>query len=219
MKFITKSIITLLVTLAFSPVTFAMTKQEKIAEITQMLETNEGIIDSVHDSLAAYIDQQSSFDKTLVESHDFIYNNPHHPWCKKLDPVLRKIADEFPNDIKVINIYIPLKERDSPLNSATFGLNVWNNDKEKYKAVEEMLISKPGIHNVRSIMKVAKKNKATDYVSSDSEIAIEVAENYNLFTRLGVRGTPAMLIDGTLLPGYLPYEKLYPIVNGVFQGS
>ncbi|MFA0500687.1 DsbA family protein, partial [Vibrio sp. 10N.222.46.A1] len=77
MKFITKSIITLLVTLAFSPVTFAMTKQEKIAEITQMLETNEGIIDSVHDSLAAYIDQQSSFDKTLVESHDFIYNNPH----------------------------------------------------------------------------------------------------------------------------------------------
>ncbi|MFA0617725.1 DsbA family protein, partial [Vibrio sp. 10N.222.49.A4] len=64
MKFITKSIITLLVTLAFSPVTFAMTKQEKIAEITQMLETNEGIIDSVHDSLAAYIDQQSSFDKT-----------------------------------------------------------------------------------------------------------------------------------------------------------
>ncbi|MCY9874894.1 DsbA family protein [Vibrio barjaei] len=233
MKFITKSIITLLVTLAFSPVTYSMTKQEKIAEITQMLEMNEGVIDSVHDSLAAYIDQQSSFNKTLAESHDFIYNNPHHPWygsehpkltivnmtdfscpwCKKLDPVLRKIADELPNDIKVINIYIPLKERDSPLNSATFGLNIWNNDREKYKAVEEMLISKPGIHNTRSIMKVAKKNKVTDYVSSNNEIAIEVAENYNLFKKLGVRGTPAMLIDGALLPGYLPYEKLYPIVK------
>ncbi|MEZ9565596.1 DsbA family protein [Vibrio artabrorum] len=235
MKFITKSIITkcILVTLAFSPVTYAMTKQEKLAEITQMLEQNEGIIDSVHDSLAAYIDQQSSFDKTLAESHDFIYNNPHHPWygsehpkltivnmtdyscpwCKKLDPVLRKIADNFPNDIKVISIYIPLKERDSAVNSATFGINVWNNDKAKYKAVEEMLISKPGIHNLRSIMKVANKNKVADDVSSNSEISIEVAENYNLFTKLGVQGTPAMLIDGTLLPGYLPYEKLYPIIK------
>ncbi|MCC4788571.1 DsbA family protein [Vibrio splendidus] len=66
-------------------------------------------------------------------------------------------------------------------------------------------------------MKVAKKNKATDYVSSDSKITTEVAENYDLFTKLGVRGTPAMLIDGTLLPGYLPYEKLYQIVKAKLE--
>ncbi|MEZ8477897.1 DsbA family protein, partial [Vibrio splendidus] len=29
--------------------------------------------------------------------------------------------------------------------------------------------------------------------------------------------TPAMLIDGTLLPGYLPYEKLYQIVKAKLE--
>ncbi|MGF1692607.1 thioredoxin domain-containing protein [Photobacterium kagoshimensis] len=237
MKFITKIIITLFATVAFTPVSYAMTNQEKIAEITQMLETHQGIISSVHDSLASYIDQQNGFEKALAESHDFIYNNPNHPWygsnnptltivnmtdfscpwCKKLDPVLRKIVDDFPNEIKVINIYIALKERDTLPNSATFGLNVWNNDKLKYKAVEEMLISKPGIHNTRSIMKVAKKNKATDYVAPNNEVTKEVAENYNLFSKLGIRGTPAMLIDGALLPGYLPYDQLYPIVKAKLE--
>ncbi|GEK14413.1 DsbA family protein [Aliivibrio fischeri] len=233
MKFKTKLITTLVMACLFSPLASAMTQAEKIEDINKMLEGNPAIIDSLHESLAMYIAQQSKYEQTLADNHDYMYNNPNHPWfgaenpkltivvltdfscpwCKKLDPVLMQLLEEHPDDLKVINIYVPLKEGSNPANSATFALRVWKESPEKFNKISETLLSKPGVHNSRSIMKVAKANDAEKYVSTVQETQDMVAKNYQLFTDLGVRGTPAMLIDGQLLPGYLPYEKLAPMVE------
>ncbi|MGD8172735.1 DsbA family protein [Vibrio sp. TRT 21S02] len=233
MKFNSKLFVTLMVTMMLSPVVSAMTEQEKLDDINKMLKGNSAIIDSLHESLAMYIVQQKKFDQTLVDNHDYIYNNPNLPWfgasepkltivvltdlscpwCKKLDPVLQKITKEHPEEVKVINIYVPLKELSSPSNSSTFALKVWKERRDKFEEVSEMLMSKPGIHNLRSIMKVATANNVAQYVSTDDEMIEMVKKNYQLFIDLGIQGTPAMLIDGQLIPGYLPYEKLAPMVE------
>ncbi|KAB2823963.1 DsbA family protein [Aliivibrio finisterrensis] len=233
MKFKTKLITTLVMACLFSPLASAMTQSEKIQDINEMLKGNPAIIDSLHESLAMYIVQQGNYQKTLADYHDYMYNNPNLPsfgakdpkltivvltdlscpWCKKLDPVLMRLVEENPDDLKVINIYVPLKEHLNPINSATFAMRVWKESPEKFNIINETLWSKPGIHNVRSVMKVAKANDAEKYVSTDKEVEDMVAKNRQLFTDLGARGTPAMLIDGQLLPGYLPYEKLAPMVE------
>ncbi|OCH40228.1 DsbA family protein [Aliivibrio fischeri] len=233
MKFKTKLITTLVMACLFSPLASAMTQTEKVEDINKMLKDNPTIIDSLHESLAMYIAQQGKYEQTLADYHDYMYNNPNLPWfgakdpkltivvltdlscpwCKKLDPVLMKLVEESPDDLKVINIYVPLKEGSNPANSATFALRVWKESPDKFNKISETLLSKPGIHNMRSIMKVAKANDAEKYVSTNDEVQDMVAKNYQLFTDLGVRGTPAMLIDGQLLPGYLPYEKLAPMVE------
>ncbi len=233
MKFKATLIITFIMTMIFSPLSFAKTQQEKIQEINEMLQANPSIIDGLYDNLNAYFAQEKHFDQVLSDNHDYIYNNPNLPWfgssdpkltivvltdfscpwCKKLDPVVQRIANENPADIKVINILVPLKEMSSSANSTTFALNVWKNAPDKFDAVNKMLISKPGIHNERSIMKVAKANDVTQYVPEDATATDIVQKNYQSFNDLGVRGTPAMLIDGQLLPGYLPYEQLAPMVK------
>ncbi|MDN3684911.1 hypothetical protein QW180_20365 [Vibrio sinaloensis] len=43
---------------------------------------------------------------------------------------LAKLVEAFPQ-IKVVNLYVPLKEGNTDLNSAAYALNVWQNDREK----------------------------------------------------------------------------------------
>lgn len=230
-----KTLITALVmALTYTPLVFAKTTQEKLADINKILEAegNASIVDALHDSLALYVEQQHAFDKTLKENHDYIFNNPDLPWfgaekpiltiavltdlscpwCKKLDPVMRKIVEKHPDEIRVVNLYIPLKERGMASNSATFALNVWQKDKEKFEDIELTMMSKPGIHNIRSIMKVAEAKNAMEHVSTTDKATEIVEKNRELFSKLGAHGTPAILLNDSLIPGYMPYERMYPAV-------
>lgn len=237
MKLNSTVIIALFAALIFTPASFALTKEQKLEEINQILNNNNEIIDTLHESLEMYIEQRNSFDKTLADNHDYIFNNPDLPWfgakepkltiavltdlscpwCKKLDPVLHQVVEKLPNDVRVVNLYVPLKERGNGSNSATFALNVWKEDNAKFKQVEKVMMSKPGIHNARSIMKVATANNATQYLSTNDASTEIVDKNYELFMKLEARGTPAIIIDGELIPGYLPFERLYPLVQQKLQ--
>lgn len=227
-------ITTLVAALTFTPLAFAKTTQEKLADINKILEAegNADIVDSLHESLALYVEQQHAFDDTLKVNHDYIFNNPDLPWfgadkpiltiavltdlscpwCKKLDPVMRKIVEQHPDEIRVVNLYVPLKERGMGSNSATFALNVWQGDKEHFEDIELTMMGKPGIHNPRSIMKVAQAKDAVKYISTTDKATELVKKNTELFSKLGARGTPAILLDGSLIPGYMPYERMYPAV-------
>ncbi len=76
-----------------------------------------------------------------------------------------------------------------------------------------MLYSKPGIHNLRSITKVAQKAEVTQDLKDVDHAMAMSAKNYQLMLKLGVQGTPAMIIDDQLIPGYLPYDQLLQLVK------
>lgn len=237
MKRNTALLFSVVASLMFSPLSLAQDKAntnvEKLDAIHDMLASNPSLIDPLYNNLLTYVNQHQHLSQMLEKYHDYIYNNPEQPyfgakdpkltivaltdlscpWCKKLDPVLHRIAKEHPNEIKVINIYVPLKEYSSRTNSATYALNIWKGAPEKYEEVSELMVSKPGVHNLRSIMKVAKATDSTQYVTTNEEALQITDKNYQMFQDLGVQGTPAILIDGQIIPGYVPYEKLSPMVE------
>lgn len=216
-----------------SSMAIAKTPDQKMEEIVGMLKENPTIIDGLHDSLSRFINQQENIDKTLKINHDYIYNNPKHssfgaknpkltivnmtdyscPWCKKLDPVLYQLVDKYPNDVKVINIYVPLKEMSDKANSSTYALNVWNNDPEKYANIHKILIGKPGAHDDRSIAKIAKKTNTMEHLQEDKISGEMIVKNLALFNDLGMRGTPAIIINDEIFPGFMPLEKLEPLIK------
>ncbi|MGF1718990.1 DsbA family protein [Vibrio kyushuensis] len=223
-KFVTALIGALLI----SPLALAKTQDEKMDEINTMLSSNPSLIDGLHTSLINYLSEQNVFDQALEHNHDYIYNNPNQssfgakeptvtivnvtdyscPWCKKLDPVLHELVDKYPEQIKVINLLVPLKELRSKNNSTTYALNVWQQAPEKYKAVHDMLISKPGAHNEASVFKVAQKTGTEKQYNAEKLSTEMMATNYNLMKDLGIRGTPAMLIGDELVSGYVPLDRL-----------
>jgi len=38
-------------------------------------------------------------------------------------------------------------------------------------------------------------------------------KNYEYFTRLGLRGTPAIIINDQVIPGYVPFEELEKVID------
>lgn len=210
---------------------FASPQQQKIDDIVAMLESNPEVVETLHQSLAAYIEQQKQFEQVLATSQSYV-NDPNHsfmgsetpeltllnvtdyscPYCKKLDGELEKLVEAFPQ-IKVVNLYVPLKESGSEVNSASFALNVWRHDKEKYRQVHDLLVKKPGTHNPMSLAMVAKKTDTQQYLKSNEQINQQLNQNYKLFEGFGLRGTPALIIGDEVIPGYVPYEQLEKVMQ------
>ncbi|MBY7831487.1 DsbA family protein [Vibrio fluvialis] len=205
---------------------------QQLDEINTMLKNNPQLIENLYATLLRYEQQQTRFDRVLSENQQYLYFNPDHPsfgadkpaltivfftdyscpWCKKLDPVLRQLSEKYPQ-IKVVSVLVPLKELAAESNSASFALNVWHTAPDKFTQVESLLVAKPGAHNPMSLVQVAKKTNTLNAVNAQPKSAAQIEENYLLFSELGMRGTPAMLIGDDVIPGYLPLEQLEELIK------
>ncbi|USH03141.1 DsbA family protein [Grimontia kaedaensis] len=221
---------------AFAEKNTLTTEQEnKLSDIVTMLENHPALIPGLHQSLSAYLSQQQQFDAVLKENHAYLYDNPAHPqfggkdaelviinftdyscpFCKKLDPVLHEVAKNNP-PVRVVNILVPLKEMHGLLpdvNSATLAINVWNHDRDNYLDVHQLLLKKPSAHDLRSVKRVAKETGTDRFAENDAQTGEMLEKNYQLFSQLGLRGTPAMIIGDQVVPGYLPEDKLQAIID------
>ncbi|MCG9676927.1 DsbA family protein [Vibrio sp. Isolate24] len=225
------AIILAMSTFAIAPLVQAQTQDEKISEIVEMLNANPSIVDGLHESLGLYVKQQQQFDQFLSSSKAYI-NDPKHtsmgaedaeltlinvtdyscPYCKKLDTELEKLIEDYPQ-VKIINLYVPLKEGMSNVNSAGYALNVWHNAREKYPQVHELLVAKPGVHDAVSLAKIAKKTGTEQYLNNPEDVEQQLENNYALFNGFGLRGTPALIVGQDVIPGYVPYQKLEEVVE------
>ncbi len=211
-------------------------EQQELESIMAILTKNPQIIPALHQSLNGYVRHQVQFDQLLSKNHDYLFNNLNHiqfgakkpeltiinftdyncPFCKRLDPVLQKLVKNHSN-LKVVNVLVPLKEMnladENKVTSASYAINVWKNNRNKFFHVNEMLIKKPSKHNMASLKKIGEKTGTLDDIKSDNLIHAMIKKNYNLFIQFGMSGTPAMLIDREVIPGFLPYEKLEKIIR------
>ncbi len=214
--------------------TYAATTQEKIAEIKTMLEQHPEVVDGLHQNLKSYIAQQQGVEATLEQYSQHMQNPAHSilgnaenpeltiynvtdyncPYCKKLDVALEELVADYPN-VKVINIYTPLKERTTQLDytTASFALNVWKEAPEKFADVHERLLKKRTKHNKASLESIAYETETSAQLVQSNDADKLLATNYQMFMDLGLRGTPAMIMNGEIIPGYLPYDELEKVVK------
>ncbi|WP_394246139.1 DsbA family protein [Vibrio profundi] len=206
-------------------------QQQKIEQVTELLEKNPEVIDPLYVSLSNYIAKADEFDKVQKQSHDWLYNNPDLPfignpegsaivlnftdydcpYCKKLDPVLTELVKDFPQ-LKVVSVLLPLKQKvnlpNMETNATTYAMTVWNEAPDKFKQVNHYLFAKNTRHSQQSLTAIAKKTGTVEQLKASQQARNVVDKNYQTFHNLGLRGTPAMMINNTVIPGYLPYERL-----------
>ncbi|MGF1748677.1 DsbA family protein [Vibrio cionasavignyae] len=203
--------------------------ETKINDITQMLHDNPEVVDNLHQSLMAFIAQQQGVSTTLQRYQPHTNSAVHSafgaieapeltilnvtdyncPYCKKLDKELEKLVKDYPQ-VKVVNIYLPLKERNNELGytTASYALNVWREMPDKYQQVHDFLVANPRLHNERTLKAIAEKTGTQSQLVT-SKVSDEVLDrNYQFFADLGLRGTPALVINDQIIPGYLPYPQL-----------
>ncbi|MEZ8615330.1 DsbA family protein [Vibrio splendidus] len=226
----------LMSTTAFAELSTEQTQQ--LEEINQFLKENPSTISGLHTSLEQYVAGQEQSKKAQAGSHDWLYNNDAHPitgnpdgksviinftdyncpYCKRLEKGLVQLASEN-SDIKVINVYLSFKQQQVAgldTNAALYAMKVWKDNPEAFPEVDRLLMAKSGIHSKSSLEAVAKKTETEAELKTTQEQNQVLTTNHQTFSALGLTGTPTMMMNGNVLPGYVPYDRLKDIVDDAF---
>ena len=226
----------LMSTTAFAELSTEQTQQ--LEEINQFLKENPSTISGLHTSLEQYVAGQEQSKKAQAGSHDWLYNNDAHPitgnpdgksviinftdyncpYCKRLEKGLVQLASEN-SDIKVINVYLSFKQQQVAgldTNAALYAMKVWKDNPEAFPEVDRLLMAKSGIHSKSSLEAVAKKTGTEAELKTTKEQNQVLTTNHQKFSALGLTGTPTMMMNGNVLPGYVPYDRLKDIVDDAF---
>src|SRR5690554_4532062 len=105
-------------------------ERERVQEIVEMLHNNPEVIDGLYDNLLRYLAEKQAYG--VIDDADLAWlaDNPLHPrmgaeqpqltiinftdyncpFCKRLEPVLEQILQEYPQ-VQVVNIYLPMRQQ------------------------------------------------------------------------------------------------------------
>ncbi|MFT6985572.1 MAG: protein-disulfide isomerase [Psychromonas sp.] len=210
-------------------------QQKQLSEIAVLLEQNPEIIEGLHKNLTKYVEGQGSISSTLKQNHDYLYNNPMHSYfgseapeltvinftdyncsyCKRLESGLVKMIKKYP-EIRVVNIDLPFQQRMIPgldTNTAWYALNVWENNRPAFSEVHRLMMAKPSRHDRKSIMTIAEMTGTEAALTANEMKKKMVKKNEIIFSQLGLRGTPALIIGNEIIPGAIPQAQLDKLIQ------
>lgn len=210
-------------------------ERERVQEIVEMLHSNPEVIDGLYDNLLRYLAEKQAYG--VIDDADLAWlaDNPLHPrmgaeqpqltiinftdyncpFCKRLEPVLEQILQEYPQ-VQVVNIYLPMRQQrvdGLDTNSALYATQVWRAAADKYLEVHARLMNHPTNHSSRSLEQIARDTDTEAQLLADDTVSEVIERNLQTFRRLGFRGTPTLLVGDEAVPGFMPYERLQPMVE------
>lgn len=147
---------------------------------------------------------------TIVEFFDY-----RCTYCAKQAEDFEKLLDNSDN-IKIIYLEWPIFG-DISDTAAKIALSVWKNEPKIYFDIHNGLMKLGPKMTKNSIIQLLNEydlngkklfNDAMD--ETDNEV---INENFKLAKNLGLRGTPASIINDSVYPGYIKYEVLKNLVK------
>lgn len=134
-------------------------------------------------------------------------------YCKKVLPTVVKLAEEDKN-IKLVFKELPILGPNSEMSArAALAVNILSPD--KYFEFHKKLMG-GHISNQDSVDSIAKELgvdvKAMQDKMKSPEVEKIISKNKELAANVGIRGTPAFVVGGELVPGAVDYEALKGLV-------
>ena len=196
-RFYIFTIITLL--MAISTFTFAQDDQNLASFILRN-----------HEAVALPTVGNNDAEVTVVEFFDYRCG-----YCAKQAKDFVKILNETDN-IKIVYLEWPIFG-DISDTAAKIALIIWDNYPDMYFDIHNgLMILGPGMKK-ESIISLLNENnldgeKIFNQALSQTENPV-INENFKLAKSLGLRGTPASVINDSIYPGYIKYEVLSNLVK------
>ena len=185
-------------------------RRQKLAEDEQRKNAIVENADEIFRSGADFVAGNPQGDVTMVEFFDY-----NCPWCKKSMPIIKKLL-ETDGKLKIVFKEFPILGEGSEYAARAA---MASQAQGKYLEFHLALFDHTGKIDAQAVDEIAqsvgidlKKLKA-DMESADFAAAID--RNLKLAQTLGISGTPAFVIDTTIIPGYLPERALADAIQDV----
>ena len=134
-------------------------------------------------------------------------------YCKRSFPEIMELVSEN-KDIKIILKELPVLGESSILASKA---SIASQKQDKYFEFHQELINFSGIISLIDIKKISKElginfEQLQRDMNSEETILL-INENYRLADLIGVRGTPAFIINNNLIPGAIGKNEMLRFLN------
>ena len=147
---------------------------------------------------------------TVVEFFDYRCG-----YCAKQAKDFEKLLNESEN-VKIVYLEWPIFG-DISDTAAKIALIIWDNNPDMYFDIHNGLMKLGPRMKKESIISLLNENnldgeKIFNQALGQTENLV-INENFKLAKNLGLRGTPASVIDDSIYPGYIKYEVLSNLVK------
>jgi protein-disulfide isomerase len=201
-----------------------------------LLEKPEIVIDAIRTYQAREEEAKAERQRQqLAASKDAINGNPEDPvmgnpdgkitvveffdyrcgYCKRALQTVLDLVKRNP-DVRVVFKEFPILGPESMV-ATRVSLAVQKVAPQHYSAFHTKALSHRGALNQESLLKIATEVGAdaasVENAMKDPSIAKAIKANYNLAESLGIRGTPAFIIGGEVVPGAVSLDELERLVK------
>ena len=186
----------------------SLQSQQKVAYEKQMKKAAAGLKDhgeALREDADSPVVGPKDAKVTLIEFFDY-----HCGYCKKVTPAFEQALKEN-DDVRVIFKEFPILSEDSRL-AAKASLAVSKLKPESYFEFHKLLMEHRSEYTEAAINGYAekvgisadalKKEMAADWIEK------ELAEVADLAGKVGIQGTPGIIIGDELIPGAMEYEAM-----------
>lgn len=146
----------------------------------------------------------------VVEFYDY-----NCGYCKRAFSDVAMLLEEDEN-VKVTLVDMPILGPSSQL-AAEWSLAAKNQGADKFFEFHSALMKNPGTKN-EGVLEMLAEKAGLDVEQlkkdlEDPEIVPHLDENKRMAAEIGVRGTPAFIVNGELFRGYLGYDGLKAVIK------
>jgi len=149
-------------------------------------------------------------DVVLVEFFDY-----RCPYCRKVAGTLRDVIHED-GKVRLVMKEFPILGPQS-ITAARAALAAYKQAPDKYEAFHMALMKTPGDMSNPQIRQIARENgldvTQLDKDMQDQSINENIARTHALAQALGISGTPAFIVGGTLVPGAIDKAALMRLIS------
>ncbi len=185
-------------------------------------------------------EQQQQAEAALQESEDDLLNDPRTPvagnpdgdvtiveffdyncgYCKQVLPSIQTLLETDEN-VRYVFKEFPILGAGSVVASRA-ALAVWNLSPEKYLPFHVALMNSRGSVSEQHVFGVAEQvgvdPEALKAEMQEPEIDEKIRDNIALGQRIGIRGTPAFIINDQIVPGAVSLDALRDLVGAAREG-
>jgi len=214
------------------------------AEFNQMLKealvNNPEILKEAIIALQAHEQNKvkAQQEQSLGDNHAALFNNKMDPWmgaenpeltiayftdfncpyCKKIEPLLDRLVEEFP-EIRVVYKLVPILGPSSK-EATDLALTVWANEPAKFAELHKKLMSRPSRLDSGAIAKVGNITDTDEWLGNTAaSVETTVKTSMTLMREFGLSGTPGLIFADQIVGGLVPYEQLKQQVKRALEAQ
>jgi protein-disulfide isomerase len=152
---------------------------------------------------------------TIIEFSDF-----QCPFCSRVLPVIEEVMARYPDEVRFVYRHLPLDRIHERARIAAEA-SLCAHDQDQFWAYHDLLFANTGALGDENLKRFAEELNldvaAWEQCMAERRFAEKIDADIEAASSIGITGTPAFTINGTMLSGAKPVEEFVSVIESELE--